>query len=96
MFSRKILKSEKYIAVNNKEGVSRLKLKDHKHNITESVVNLSTSFIPITPVYTPEELANVDKLEKELEEKKKKFEANPKREQAKNGRNSKGMGSSRN
>lgn len=68
-------KSEKYVSINNKDEVSRLKLKDHKHNITESVVNLSTSFIPITPVYTPEELANVDKLEKELEEKKKKFEA---------------------
>ncbi|CAI4689726.1 ACH_G0040030.mRNA.1.CDS.1 [Saccharomyces cerevisiae] len=68
-------KSGKYVGNNDKEEISKLKLKDHKHKVTESIVNVSTTFIPINLVYSPEELVNVEKLEKELKEKKKKFEA---------------------
>ncbi|CAI4047638.1 Tcb3p SKDI_13G0660 [Saccharomyces kudriavzevii IFO 1802] len=68
-------KSGKYVAINNEKEVLGLKLKDHKNKVTENIVNVSTSFIPITPVYSPEELVDVQRLEKELEEKKKKFEA---------------------
>ncbi|EJS42515.1 tcb3p [Saccharomyces arboricola H-6] len=70
--------SGQYVAINDKNEVSRLNLKDHKHKSTESIVNILTSFIPITPVYSPEELANVKKLETELEQKKKKFETTQK------------------
>ena len=68
-------KSGKYVGNNGKEEISKLKLKDHEHKVTESIVNVSTTFIPINLVYSPEELVNVEKLEKELKEKKKKFEA---------------------
>lgn len=80
-------KTDKYRYVDKSTEVNRLALRTFKNKASQNYVNISLSFVPIIPVYSPEEGAAVKEKEKKLIEKKKEFEktqAERKKEMEKN------------
>lgn len=66
-------KSGRYHAMDKMDEVTKLLLKDKKGEELETYINTSFAFIPAVPVYSPDELANIKPMEKELDEKKTRF-----------------------
>lgn len=71
---QKDAKTGKFKACDKSKEVTKLYLKNRKLKQEESYINMSLSFVPISPVYSPEEAAVVEEKERKLEEKKKEFE----------------------
>lgn len=67
-------KTDRYRAIDKSDQVLKLHLKNRSMKESEDFVNVSISFVPTIPVYSPDECTAVEKMEKELEERKKKFE----------------------
>lgn len=63
----------RYIPVDKSEEIIKLYL-TNKNRKSESYINVSLSFVPTIPVYSPEEREMIEDREKKLEEDKKKFE----------------------
>ncbi|SCV01123.1 LAMI_0G09450g1_1 [Lachancea mirantina] len=63
----------KYVPIEQGK-TSQCRLLNEKMELTKSYFNVSMSFIPILPVYGPDELARVEQLEAQQEKKKKEFE----------------------
>lgn len=67
-------KTNKYRAIDKSKKILKLNLKNRSGKEREDFVNVSLSFVPIVPVYTPDELVSVEEKEKELNDKKQSFE----------------------
>lgn len=71
---QKDAKTGKYKAIDKSDEITKLYLENRKLKRQEDYVNVSLSFVPISPVYSPEEAAVVEEKRRKLEERKKEFE----------------------
>lgn len=66
-------KTGRYKFRNGSKDIQRCQLMDKKKRHTANHINVSFSFIPTIPVYSPRELETVKELEKKIADKKTKF-----------------------
>ncbi|QLQ79952.1 hypothetical protein HG537_0C06010 [Torulaspora globosa] len=71
---QKDAKTGKYKAIDKSDEITKLYLENRKLKGREDYVNVSLSFVPIFPVYSPEEAAVVEEKKRKLEQRKKEFE----------------------
>ncbi|QLL32432.1 hypothetical protein HG536_0C06010 [Torulaspora globosa] len=71
---QKDAKTGKYKAMDKSDEITKLYLENRKLKRREDYVNVSLSFVPISPVYSPEEAAVVVEKKRTLEQRKKEFE----------------------
>lgn len=67
-------KTGKYRAIDKSDEVLKLQLKDRSLKERGDYINVSLSFVPIVPVFSPEECTLMEKNEKELKERMSEFE----------------------
>lgn len=70
---RKDLQTGKFTLVDNSKKPIKLALQNKKGKLGNDYVNVSLSFVPSVPVYTPTEYQTVLEKDAELQEKRKKF-----------------------
>ncbi|SCV04886.1 LANO_0G13586g1_1 [Lachancea nothofagi CBS 11611] len=64
--------TNKYVQV-EKAQPAQCRLLGKNMALTKSYINVDMSFIPVTPVYNPDELSKVEQLEAKIKERKEKF-----------------------
>lgn len=73
-FAKRDKKTGRYQPYDKLDKSVKLDILDKRGGETDDFINASFAFIPAVPVYSPEEIANIEPLELELKEEKSKFE----------------------